>query len=286
MPRQLNRSPAFVYLALVPFITAALGFGIGGFSNYLNIPLWFAHAILMILLFKKISAQAPAGTAFEPWASVAFLLFLPWVFFTLFAGFGPPPANMQGWNDSALQQQVRYSILAAGGIISAVGFNRLAQQLSHSEGKRFAKAGRLAVFIAIPLYVLNMLYWGFFLTASFHYFIGHGITEKPEWYLSVRDLFYWLASIALALLYLSAALFAVSLKKAGVFKAGASNVYTAFSVFGFIFSLMPPSAPAPLDVIAYLVAVPAIFFILPYLMSINLATKGSLKEAKQDNDPQ
>jgi hypothetical protein len=285
MSNQLHKSPALIYLAAVPFITAAVGFGIGGFSNMINIPLWIAHSLLMILLFSKRTAhlQTEKPGQDKQWRKAIFLLFLPWVLFTLFAGFGPPPATAEAWVHSALQQQVRYTILAIGGIISAAGFRMLAQQLKHYPGNHLAKAGLRSVMIATPLHVLNMLYWGFFLTASFRYFVGQHITERPQWYLTARDIFYWIDSIALVLLYLSAALFAASLKKAGIFKPGPANVYLGISAFGIICSLLPPGVPAPLDVIAYLVAVPAISFILPYLMSLNLAARHSSDPATRNH---
>lgn len=277
MSTQLSQRASFIYLAMVPFITAAIGFGIGGYSNAINIPVWIIHSILMVFLFWKISGHLQEGNSGNgpKWIAAAALLFVPWVLFTLFAGFGPPPSSAEKWVASATQQQVRYSILAAGGIIAAIGFALLSQQLTKaSPVNNYAKAAIVLVYIATPLYVLNMLYWGFYLTESFRFFTSNGITDRPEWYLAARELFYWVATIALSLSYLSTALFAAALKKAGVFKPGACNAYIIISMIAFICSFIMPPAPTPLDIIGYFVAIPAISFIMPYLMALNLARVG------------
>lgn len=273
-PLRQQNSLAFIYLSLVPFITAIIGFAIGGYSNAINIPVWLIHAIIMIYLFWIIGGYllnnktAPGSK----WITAAVLLFVPWVLFTLFAGFGPPPSSPEKWVTLATQQQVRYSILAAGGIIAAVGSALLSQQLTKtSASSPYAKAAITLVYIATPLHVLNMLYWGFYLTESFRLFSSSGITERPQWYLAAREFFYWVDTFALALLYLSTALFAMALKKAGVFKPGACKIYIVISIVAFVFSFIPPSAPAPLNIIGYFVAIPAISFILPYLFALNLA---------------
>jgi hypothetical protein len=63
----------------------------------------------------------------------------------------------------------------------------------------------------------------------------------------------------------------MALKKARVFKPGACNVYIIISLIAFACNFIPPTAPAPFDVIGYFVAVPAISFIMPYLIALNLA---------------
>lgn len=269
---------SFIYLALVPFITAITGFAIGGYSNAINIPIWLIHAAIMIFLFRNIAMplRGDENGVGQKWIAIAVLLFAPWVLFTLFAGFGPPPSSVEKWVASATQQQVRYFILALGGMIATAGFTLLSQQLNNTDAANiYAKAAIALVYAAIPLYVLNMLYWGFYLTESFRLFENSGTTVRPDWYFAARQFFYWIGTFGTAFIYLSIALFAGALKKASVFKPGACHIYIVVSLVAFVCSFIPPSAPTPMDVIGYFVAIPAIAFIIPYLFALNLARIGT-----------
>lgn len=258
---------SFYYLAIIPFLAAAIGFGIGHTSPAIYIPVWIIHTTIVIILLQKFNNNHSHGNNY---ALPAYLLVLPWVLFSIFAGFGPPPATAQGWVQSAVEQQIRYLILVAGGVCSATGCWLLKDKLASTKGSRYASAALALVNISTPLYVINMLYWGFFLSSSFQSFVAQSLITRPDWYIAIRDFFYWVASVQLTLFYLATALFAIALKAAGVFKPLPSRIYIAFSFFGVICSMLPPHVPAPLDTIAYITAVPAIGFIMPYLMGLNL----------------
>ncbi|MBS1659903.1 MAG: hypothetical protein JST68_02500 [Bacteroidetes bacterium] len=247
----------YYYLTIVPFLAAAIGFGIGRSPSFIHIPIWIIHTILMVILLRKIGNPSPA----------AVFLVIPWILFPLFAGFGPPPSTAEHWVNLAAEEQIRYSILVIGGICAAIGWFLLKQQLRPSP---YSTAATALLFIAMPLFILNMLYWGFFLTASFKNFVAKGQTERPDWYVMIRELFFWIGSIETSLLYAVSGLFALAIKTSGIFKPRPCNIYIGFSLFGLTCGLLPANIPAPLDVIGYITAVPAIPFIMPYLIGVNL----------------
>jgi len=89
----------------------------------------------------------------------------------------------------------------------------------------------------------------------------------------VRSFFYWVASVQLSLFYLATALFAVACKATGFFRPLPSNIYFVISLIAMLCSMLPSGVPAPFDSIAYITAVPAMGFIMPYIMGLNLIRK-------------
>lgn len=258
---------SFYYLTLIPFLAVAIGFGLGHTSPAIYMPVWAIHTCMVVLLLRSLHNNTSHSNKY---LLPAYLLVLPWVLFSIFAGFGPPPSTAHAWVQSATEQQIRYLILVAGGICAAVGCWLLKDLLAATPGVRYASIALALINISMPLFVINMLYWGFFLSSSFHSFESQGVTIRPDWYTAIRDFFYWVDSMQLTLFYLATAFFAMALKAAAVFKPLPCRIYIAFSFFGVICSMLPPHVPAPLDTVAYITAVPAIGFIMPYLMGLNL----------------
>src|SRR5689334_6784209 len=110
----------YSYLFSVPFVAAGIGFGIGGVPDKITIPVWILHSLIMMYMFRNLTRHKIVAETNEK--SAAIFLFAPWVLFTIFAGFGPPPETPALWLTAIAQQQVRYFILASGAIISAIGF--------------------------------------------------------------------------------------------------------------------------------------------------------------------
>lgn len=271
---------AFYYLASVPFLTIAIGFGIGHSPARVYIPVWMVHTCVVLLLLRRINGGNAGAAGYSGrvgysggggrWSLPGYLLVFPWVLFSIFAGFGPPPSTAQAWVGSMGEQETRYLILVAGGICAGTGFCLLKELTATTAGARYSTIAMALVSISIPLFIINMLYWGFFLSASFQSFVSRGAASKPDWYIAVRELFYWVDSVQLSLFYMATALFAVAFKAAGFFKRLPSNIYIVICFIAMLCSLLPPGVPAPFDTIAYITAVPAIGFIMPYLMGLNL----------------
>jgi hypothetical protein len=119
----------------------------------------------------------------------------------------------------------------------------------------------------MPLFMINMAYWGSFLSEAFRNF---KTANRPDWYLALRELFYLISTAEVSLIYLATAMFAMALGKSGYFKPAAVRAYVIISFCAGLVNLIPPSAPDPFSTISYLVSVPAIPFIMFYLMGVNL----------------
>ncbi|GAB3227225.1 hypothetical protein [Spirosoma arcticum] len=273
-----------VYLTLVPFVVAILGFALGHSSYKLYIPIWLVHAGLMILATWILSKQAIQKQN-EPKShlliSILFLM-APWLFISIFAGMGPPPTTAASWVATATEQQVRYSILLISGVLITIGFSFLRIQLKRAGEEVYSLLGLVAIFLAMPLFMLNMTYWGSFLTESFRIFVASGSAKRPDWYLPLRDQFAWISGVEVGLTYLATAAFGASLKTTRWFKPGACWSYIVISLLGFLLSVLPDFSFMPLTIGSYLASIPAIPFIMPYLMALNLLSLSITTRSAQE----
>ncbi len=123
---------------------------------------------------------------------------------------GPPP-SIPDWVATATEQQIRYALLLAGGILITVAFGLLANKLRQGSEKPYWMLGLLTMSTALPSYILNMAYWGSFLTESFTNFSASSVAKRPDWYLAMRALFSWISTVEVALIYLATAAFGAAL---------------------------------------------------------------------------
>lgn len=165
----LNRveKVSFIYLISVPFLTFLLGFGIGHVDWQLYLPVWLINILMMTLAMRQLLRSRLSGNPLAIFT--ALLLITPWIIFPLFAGMGRPPQNIRGWLDLEGEQHTRFNLLILGGILAYLGTALLYQLLQHKE-KLFATLGLALITLAIPLFLINMAYWGSFLSASFQTF--------------------------------------------------------------------------------------------------------------------
>ena len=269
---KMIRILALIYLYLVPIVVAIIGFRVGHVHYQTYVPLWLIHVGLVSLAVGSLSRGKgylePENRALK--IGAVFLL-IPWVLFSLFAGMGQPPATPQAWLASLTEQQVRYSILILGGVSSLVGFAILKMYLKG--GRLFASLGFALFSLALPLFVLNMAYWGYYLPEAFRSFLSDETAPRPDWYLAVRSLFYVVSSVEVALLYLSTIFFALGLKEARMLSNSSCRWYQIFGMLGAVLVLVPQSWPGLFSTLSYFVAIPAIPFIMPYLMGIQVLKK-------------
>ena len=266
------RNISQIYLTLVPFLGLAIAFAFGHTSYKIYLPIWLLHACLMVLATWLLGAHLVRGQAGDKkrLAVVASFLIVPWILISIFAGIGPLPANSAEWVATATEQQIRYNILIACGVLLACGLVLLRAYLKATGEDFYSLLGITAIGIAMPLFILNMAFWGSYLTEAFKLFVASGSEKRPDWYLPVRGLFESVSMIEVALIYLATMAFAEALKWAGLFRASACNWYILLSAAGLVLSLLPASVPGPLAIASFAVSIPAIPFIMPYLMAVNL----------------
>ncbi|NVM62346.1 hypothetical protein FHW88_000622 [Mucilaginibacter sp. SG538B] len=270
---------SLVYLCLVPLVVMAIAFGVGHISYKTYLPVWIVNACFMITAVWNLGARNFSSDNRETKHQVvtALMLFMPWLFFSIFAGMGPPPATLQGWVNSAAEQQIRYTILIAGGILFALGSALLKVKLQAAGENLYSVMASAAINLAVPLFIINMAFWGYYFTDAFRVFIKLGGTKRPDLHGPIKSLFYVISIAEVLLMYLGTVFFAVSLKVTGLFNPVACRYYIIFGLIGMVLVLLPSYWPEPFGTAGFLVAIPAIPFIMPYLIGIHL-----LKHAKAD----
>jgi hypothetical protein len=271
-PKLSKRNISHIYLTLVPFLTAILAFGIGHISYKIYLPIWIIHACLMVIAAWVLGAHFIRSHDVEKkhLVVIASFLIVPWIFFSIFFGMGPPPSKPAEWVATAAEQQVRYSFLLIGGVLITFGFAILREKLKKAGENFYSLLGLIAIMIAIPLFIINMTFWGSFLVESFRIFVASASEKMPEWYLPIRNQFGFISVVEVALTYLATAAFAASLKTAGWFRKTACRIYIIISLLGFLFIVLSPFSPEPIATAGFAVSIPAVPFIMPYLIGINL----------------
>lgn len=132
--------------------------------------------------------------------TASFFIF-PWILFTIFAGMGPPPETALEWALNANEQLFRYSFLIAGGISLTIGFIRFEKELQDTTGSGYAGLGSVLMKIVLSLFILNMAYWGYFLTNVFITYSAVHAPARPTWIKTVGEVFIIIRMVEVALIY-------------------------------------------------------------------------------------
>jgi len=271
-----KRNLSQLYLSLVPVLTIVFGLGIGYVSYKIYLPIWLINVVLMIIATWVLGAHVIKTGDQEKKHLVACALFfiVPTMLSSMFAGLGAPPyESPKMWVASATEQLTRYYFLLAMGVLIAFGYAILREKLKNTAGNIYALLGFIAVQIAIPMFLIDMSFWGFYLTKLYRIIAASSTQKTPEWVLPLRNQFFYINMMVAALVYLATAAFAMALKKAGLFKPGACNIYILISLLFFLLDVLPPTCPEPFATLNFVVSIPAIPFMLPYFIGINLLRK-------------
>jgi hypothetical protein len=204
--------------------------------------------------------------------TASFFIF-PWMLFAIFGGMGPPPDTAAGWALLANEQLFRFSFLIAGGISMCIGFYRLNKVLENTPGRRYAKWSSILIRIALPLFILNMAYWGYFLTNVFMTYSIAGAPAKPGWMKPLGEIVNIIRMTEVALIYFATAALAIALRLAKRLSKTGSVFYVIFACLGALLNLLPDSISGPLGIAHYLSAIPAYTLLMPYLIAVNLLAK-------------
>lgn len=269
MPSKLiSRRIGRLYLLLVPILVVVFGFGLGKISYTFYLPIWIVNVFLMVLASWVVGLHVVKQEQ-NHLAAGAFFLIVPTMLISMFFGLGPPPDTAKEWVATATEQQVRYSMLTVAGIFIALGFTFLKVKLQSVENY-YSLLGLAAIFIAIPLFILDMLFWGFSLTETFKIIVSTNAESLPQWLKPLRELFGMVSVVEVALTYLATIFFAVSMKRASLLSKTASTIYVLISLFAFLLIVLSAFLPEPFITAGFAVSIPAIPFLMPYYMGVSL----------------
>lgn len=274
-PKPFYRNLSQVYLSLVPFFGAALAFVVGHVSYKIYLPAWIINSLLMFAAAWTLGLHQvhSIDTDKKQFVSGAFFLIVPIILTSLFAGLGPPPETATEWVNTAIEQQVRYFILVITGLFVAFAFVVLNGQLKNDEGRFYARLSQTAIIIALPLFIINMLFWGFYLTELFSLEVSSAAEKSPEWSLPIRKLFSLISVVEVALTYLATFFFAIALNKNGWLSKTGLRIYTILSLLAFLIITLSAFLPDPVFTMGNIVSIPAFPFLMPYFIGIGLLRK-------------
>lgn len=273
MQTKLSRQVSYIYLSLIPLLAAIPAFTIGHINYEIYLPIWIISSILMLITAWTLGVHVfrNADVERKHLVVIAMLLILPWLFISIFFGMGPPPNIPSIWIERSTEQQTRYTFLIISGILVAMGFAGLWVKLKKSTEDFYSIFGFVAIIIAIPLFLIYITQLHTFDFESFKISVASASGKMPEWYSPINDQYQIMTIIDASLIYLATAAFAASLKTVGWFKKEASNIYIIISLIALVMVILQPlyaKAVAFLGIFPLLI--PAIPFIMPYLMGVNL----------------
>jgi hypothetical protein len=271
MKSRASKLTSYIYLLLVPIITTGLGFGVGHVSYKFYLPIWLLNVVLMIIASWSLGLNVIRLKNKEEnkLAKAAFFLIVPWMLISMFAGLGPPPHIAAEWKASATEQQVRYVMLVICGVFVAFGFASLKDRLKSKGEEYYSRLAYIAIVIAIPLFIINMLFWGFYLSELFEIQVKNNATDFPEWFLPIEKLFRSISVVEVSLTYLATFVIVLSLKRIGWLSRTSGFFYLLFSLLAIVvitlFVLF-----TEVFMIGALMLVPAFPFLMPYFIGVNL----------------
>lgn len=272
---KFKRKVSLIYLMTVPIVGFLLAFGIGHSNYKIYFPLWLLNVVIMvsacwILGLNVIKKNDPKNSLF---AKGAFFLIASFILISIFAGIGTPPETISEWLETEMEQKIRYFILVISGVFIAFGFVLLRERLKQDGENFYSLLAWTSISIAIPLFILDMLYWGFFLPELFKIQINSGIETKPEWFLPIRQHFSLISIAEVALTYVATALMVIALNLKGLISKISSQIYLSISILAFIIIVLSAFFEKKLYVANFLVSIPAVPFLMPYFIGINILKK-------------
>lgn len=265
----------YIYLLFVPIIASVIGFGIGHVSYKIYLPIWLINVLLMTLASWSIGLNVIRYKNEEETkiAVFAFFLVIPWILISMFAGLGPPPETVAEWTTTAKEQEVRYFMLVISGVFIAFGFAGIREQLKLQNENFYSLLSMMAILIAIPLFIINMLYWGFYLSELFKTQSISNTNKLPDWFQPLRQLFGVVSVVEVALTYLATLFIALAMSKTGWLSKISSSIYCIFSFIAFVIIILSAFFMETFKILGFAVSIPAVPFLMPYLIGVNLLRK-------------
>jgi hypothetical protein len=255
-----------------------------------GVPASYADATRLLLAVAGMGAvgaaaltlAAPAllhGTdAARRHAIAGLLLVAPWIVFALMAGYGPP------WEATAAQNHLRYKGLLLNIVLVGGGLMMLREALAVAGERLWSALGWAAAAIATPAY----LTWCAIVMASWlardHPVAGQIALQASPLGLA-SDVLLFFGGL---LTYVATAAFAVACYRAGWIKARGATAYVVVCVLAAAALLIrgmeyPDAATAYYLMPGFVAGIPAIPWLLPYLLGVRCLRLAAAGVREQDS---
>jgi hypothetical protein len=272
--RRLSR----IFLSLIPFLIFGSAF-FRGLRRPIVYPVVVGLAFIAIVVAAwRLGASA---TTSEDENRKGFLLagailISAWAVLSVLVGLGPP------WRATEWENTIRFTALLVAGVLITGGFVVLKEPLREAGERLYSALGFAAIMLAGPLFAVSVLIP-----------LTLGSTKQPASAGQVQDGLSALRALAesglvveVFLTYIATAVFALALSRVGWMGRTAGRVYAGISLFAVlclattvVVSLQYTDPMAVLKVkIAlpgFIVSIPAIPFIMPHLIGVNLLRRAS-----------
>jgi hypothetical protein len=196
-----------------------------------------------------------------------------WASATLAANMGPPP-RAAVWALTRTDQHIRYVALLVAGLLARAGFGLLTTKLRQAGERVFSVLGLSAATISTVLFTLFTLFALTIVDLRVMEEVSSG--KAPEWWPPLHALWEsWLVLYAV-LTYLSASLYAMALGNVGLLGKFGRIVFVLLGAIAAALALIAVSLLNPGATLVhglFVLIIPAIPFILPYLIGVSLVRR-------------
>lgn len=256
-----------IFLWLVPFMPF-LGFAYhpGGLLLYsvAGVAQGFIIAVATWMLGAEAAKnrQTEKGSLFTAGA----LLVASWMFISLALKMDSPPKG-DAWIATLSDQVFRYAALFVGGPIAFGGFKLLKRKLREAGEQKFSSLGFAIMSIATLLFLIFAIATPVLETQWYEQHPPDGTT--PGWYS-------WLFAVSAAfktLTYLATAFFMLALRKVEWVGKTSSKLMVGLCLLAALLVPIFPLLPSGFASVFFAVRVPAVAFIMPYLIGVNLVRR-------------
>ena len=271
-PRRLS----YVFLCLVPVL--AIGFAgvralrIPGVYTIIGAALFLPTAMAVWTLGAR--AVRSGTEANQRLAFAGGFLIVPFALVALFwVGLGPP------WVATPPENVMRYLVLLVSSIAVTIGFVVLKEALGEAGERSYSTLGFAAAMLAGCAYLL----WMCFLIGECVANVRDG--KVPPTIAALSDVLEILLDVACLLTYLATTAFAASFGRARWIGRGATRAYVALNLIALLCLVVrgvsfqnPVAATAWYTQPGFVVGIPAIPFIMPFLLGVVLLWRAAREE--------